>query len=155
MAKNKDKKTRTVRTRKQRIAAWEKKISDERAKDALEDLKTAVKDGRVSKDDTKEYRKLLRFMKTMEKAPDAFLAFGLDSEAAAAAKLRDELIDKLKKMLTGDPVESDDNDESEEEEEESEEEESEDDDDEDDDDDDEDDDDDDDFDDDDDDDDED
>ncbi|MHC4432484.1 MAG: hypothetical protein ACYTBS_11655, partial [Planctomycetota bacterium] len=78
MAKSKDeKKTRKVRSRKERIAAMKRKIAEEEAKEALEGLKTAVKDGRVEKSDQKEYRRLLRFMKVMETAPEVFAEFGM------------------------------------------------------------------------------
>jgi len=124
MSETKKKKKRNVRTPAERLAAAKRKVSEMEAKQALAGMVTAVKDGRVSEDNEKEYRKLLRYMKVMEKAPGVFAEFGMTAESEAAANLRDTLIGSLKKLVTGEPVEKDeDEDEEEEEEEPSEEEE--------------------------------
>ena len=124
MSETKKKKKRNVRTPAERLAAAKRKGSEMEAKPALAGMGTAVKEGRVSEDNEKEYRKLLRYMKVMEKAPGVFAEFGMEAESEAAAKLRDTLIDSLHKLVTGEPVEKDeDEDEEEEEEDESSEEE--------------------------------
>lgn len=117
MAKqDKEKKTkkRKVRTPAERLADAKRKVAEMEAKQAFAGLKTAVKDGRVAEGDQAEYRKLLRAMKVMEKAPGVFSDFDFEDEAKSAAKLRDKLIGMLKKLIT-ESGDSDDGDDEEEE----------------------------------------
>jgi len=109
--KDKEKKKRKVRTPAERLADAKRKVAEMEAKHAFNGLKTAVKDGCVAEGDQPEYRKLLRAMKVMEKAPSVFSDFDLEEEAAAAAKLRDKLIGKLKKLVTESADSPDDEDE--------------------------------------------
>jgi len=107
MTEKKKRKQRTVRSRKQRIQDLERKLAEEKAKESLDGLKTAVKDGRVSGDDKKEYRKILRQLKAIEKAPSVLSAYDLTEEAAKVAKLRDKVIGKLKNLLKDEDDEDD------------------------------------------------
>ena len=118
------KKKKQRRTRAQRLADMKRKVAEEEAKLALDSLKNAVKSGLVEDENTKEYKRLLGYLRAMEKAPSAFSYFDMDDEAAAAAKLRDRIIKKLKAMLSDGESGSDDSEEEEESESESDEEES-------------------------------
>ena len=101
MGKKNEKKTRKWRSQDERISDMKRKIAELEAKKDIEGLKRAVKDGRVSEDDKKDYRKLNRALGVMEKAPGVFADFGMEDESDAAAKLRSKIISKMKKMLNG------------------------------------------------------
>ena len=118
MAKDKKTKTRKVRTRGERIQDLERKLAAEKARESLEGLKTAVKDNRVDEENSKEYRKVLRHLKSIEKAPAVLISYGLDDEAGAVSKLRDKIIAKLKNLLEDEQDEDESEEEGEEESEE-------------------------------------
>lgn len=110
--KKKKRKKRVVRTKEQRIADLERKLQEEKAKMAFEGIKTAIKDGNVSDENKKEYRKLLRQLKAIEGAPAVLSDFGQYEESQVADKVRQKLIAKLQNLM-----EESDGDEEEEEEE--------------------------------------
>lgn len=112
--KKKKRKKRVVRSKAERIADLERKLQEEKAKAALEGIKTAVKDGNVSDENKKEYRKILRQLKAIEKAPSVLAEFGKEDEADVVDKLRQKLIAKLQNLME-EPSDSDSADEEEDE----------------------------------------
>lgn len=104
--KKKKRKKRVVRSKAERIADLERKLQEEKAKAALEGLKTAIKDGNVSDENKKEYRKALRQLKAIEKAPGVLAEFDKNDEADVLDKLRQKLIVKLQNLME-EPSDSD------------------------------------------------
>lgn len=97
--KKKKRKKRVVRTKAERIAEMERKLQEEKAKLAFEGIKTAIKDGNVSDENVKEYRKLLRQLRAIEGAPGVLSDFGKDEESKTADKIRQKLIAKLQNLM--------------------------------------------------------
>ncbi len=124
--KKKSKKKRTKRSKKQIIEDHRRKADEMEANLAAGSIKTALKDDRVADENIGEYKKLLRQLRGIERAPSVLSDFGKDDEAKVAEKIHQKLIAKLENLLEDESDEEEEDeseDESEEEEDDSDEEE--------------------------------
>jgi hypothetical protein len=125
---DKKKKKGKNRSKKQMIADMRRKADELEEGLAAGSIKTAIKDGRVAEENLKEYRKLLRQLKGIEKASGVLSDFGKDDEAKVAEKISRKLIAKLENLMEepdeeGDEDEGEDDEDDEEEDDDEEEEE--------------------------------
>ncbi len=119
----KKRKKRVVRSKAERIADMERKVVEEKAKLAFEGIKTAIAEDKVSSENKKEYRMLLRQLKGIEKAPEVLAEFGNEEASKTAEKVRQKLIAKLQNLMEDGPDSDEEEDDDEEDEDDDEEDE--------------------------------